>query len=255
MPTSTLTLSHLPSVAQPSGVAIAHLKAIAHQLVQDSLAPSSQRAYSSAQRSFLQFCHSLQVPALPAHKQVLLLYIAELSQRVAHSTVRSYSLAIRHMHLSNGFPDPLRDRPRLDLALRGIKRRKPPSRDTRLLITPFVLGILERSLTHLSDHYCQFMLWAACCPGFFAFLHSGKFTLPAGVKFDPSRHLSPSDVIVDNLIQPSVLCIHLKSSKTDTMGAGVNLFVGQTYNSLCPVVAMLQYLAVRGFCPSPLFCW
>ena len=47
----------------------------------------------------------------------------------------------------------------------------------------------------------------------------------------------------------------MKSSKTDQARKGVELFVGRTYNSLCPVVAVLRYLAVRGFDQGPLFCW
>lgn len=43
--------------------------------------------------------------------------------------------------------------------------------------------------------------------------------------------------------------------KTDTTSVGVDIFVGRTYNSLCPVVVLLQYLAVGGFSPGPLFCW
>ena len=35
----------------------------------------------------------------------------------------------------------------------------------------------------------------------------------------------------------------------------MELFVGRTYNSLCPVVAVVRYLAVKGFDTGPLFCW
>ena len=115
--------------------------------------------------------------------------------------------------------------------------------------------ILGHSLTLMPDRYKQIMLWAAYCLCFFAFMHSGKFTLPPGVSFDPSRHLFPSDVTVDSVNQPSIVCVHLKASKTDTTGAGIDIFISRTYNSLCPVVAMLRYLAVRGFSLGPLFCW
>ena len=90
-----------------------------------SLATSTQRAYSSVQRAFRQFCQDLQVPAMPAEEQVLLLYIADLSQRVCYSTAQSYSSAIRHIHLSHGLPDPLQSKPRLDLALKCLKRQRP----------------------------------------------------------------------------------------------------------------------------------
>ena len=85
-------------------------------------------------------------------------------------------------------------------------------------------------------------------------MHSGEFILPPGVTFDLIRHLSPSDMTVDSVSQPSILCIHLKTSKTDTTGAGVDIFTDRIYNSLCPVVAMLWYLAMRDFSPGPLFC-
>ncbi len=61
------------------------------------------------------------------------------------------------------------------------------------------------------------------------------------------------DVAIDNPQEPSTLKIRLKASKTDQMRAGVDIYVGRTYNSLCPVVAMLRYLAVRGFDNGPLF--
>jgi hypothetical protein len=83
------------------------------------------------------------------------------------------------------------------------------------------LGYFRTSLTHTSDHYHQLMLWAVCCLCDFRIPVLGEFpyTSPAGVRFDPSRHLSSSDVTIDNLIQPSVMCIHLKSCTT---GAGVD---------------------------------
>ena len=37
------------------------------------------------------------------------------------------------------------------------------------------------------------------------------------------------------------------------MRLGIDIYLGRTYNDLCPVVAMLQYLVVRGFHNHPLF--
>ena len=191
------------------------------------LAASSQKVYTTAQLSFQHFCQSLQVPAMPAGEQVLLLYVADLFQRVCHSTVRSYLAAIRHMHLAHGLPNPLQGLPRLELALKGLKRRKPQSGDSRLPITPLVLTIIGRSLSqHCRDQYDQLMLWAACCLGFFAFLRSGEFTLPGGTAFDPDRHLSPADILVDNPGNPTTMRIHLRCSKMDQTHSGVDLFVG-----------------------------
>lgn len=84
-------------------------------------------------------------------------------------------------------------------------------------------------------------------------MRSGELTVPAGASFDPTIHLTPLDVAVDSPSCPSVLRIRLKVSKTDQTRSGVELFIGRTYNSLCPVVAMAKYLSVRGVDNGPLF--
>ena len=234
-------------------MAIAHLEGIAQGLVLDSIAPSTQRAYTSAQASYSRFCQMLGVPTCPASEQVLLLYVADMSQRVCHGTIRSYLSAVRHLHLSRGLADPLLGTTRLELALKGLRRRKPRARDARLPITPLVLSILESTRAKNPDTYEQLLIWAACCLGFFAFMWSGELTIPAGTAFNPTRHLTPRDIAIDNWQQPSALQVHLKASKTDPTRQGVDPFIGRTYNALCPVVAMLKYLAIRGCSEGPLF--
>ena len=97
--------------------------------------------------------------------------------------------------------------------------------------------------------YNQLMPWAACSLSFFAFMHSGELMVPTEMPFDPPKHLTPRDAVVD--------CTHQvpHSRKVlDQTGVGVDLFVGCTSNSLCPVVADLRSLTVRGFQTGPLFC-
>lgn len=118
-----------------SGVAIIHLEGIAQGLISDSLALSSQRAYTSAQATFTHFYSSLGMQVCPASEQVLLLFVANMSQRVCYSTIRSYLSAVRHLHLAKGFQDPLVGTTHLELALKGLRKRKPRSRDARLPIT------------------------------------------------------------------------------------------------------------------------
>ena len=50
-----------------------------------------------------------------------------------------------------------------------------------------------------------------------------------------------------------MLEIKIKASKTDQTRNCVSLFVGRTHNCLCPVTAILAYLAARGTSPGPLF--
>jgi len=127
--------------------------------------------------------------------------------------------------------------------LKGMRRRSPSRQDRRLPITPMVLrdiwGVVQKAPTD----YTNIMMWAACCLGYFAFLRCGEFTVNG--PFDPQKHLEVGDVAVDNYQEPSMLSIFLKQSKTDQDRAGIKLCVGRTHQEMCPVVAILAYLAVR----------
>jgi len=93
------------------------------------------------------------------------------------------------------------------------------------------------------------MLWAACCLGFFVFMRAGEFTRST----NPGTTLLVSDIKIDSRENPQTLSVHLRQSKTDPFGAGVCLYLGRTGETLCPVAAVLGYLAIRPSTPGPLF--
>ena len=45
--------------------------------------------------------------------------------------------------------------------------------------------------------------------------------------------------------------IHLRKSKCDQFGAGADIILGRTSNPLCPVAAILGFIAIRGSHPGP----
>ena len=75
----------------------------------------------------------------------------------------------------------------------------------------------------------------------------------AQVEGPATVHLSFSDVAIDDPQNPSIMLVHLKTSKTDSFRKGVDIFLGRTHNELCPISTMLAYLAVRGGAAGPLF--
>ena len=97
------------------------------------------------------------------------------------------------------------------------------------------------------------MMWAACCTAFLGFLRCSEFTVPAEDSFDPEAHLSLADVAVDDKMSPTVVQVTIKQSKTDPFRQGAHLYLGMTDTVICPVKAMLAYLAVRDPAPGPLF--
>ena len=97
------------------------------------------------------------------------------------------------------------------------------------------------------------MLWAACCLGYFGFMRSGELVAPADGQFDAGQHLTFADVSVDSSTRLSLLAVCIKQSKTDPFRQGTTIFMGKTDTILCPVAAMLAYMALRGSGEGPLF--
>lgn len=83
-------------------------------------------------------------------------------------------------------------------------------------------------------------------------MRAGEFTVPEGA-YDADCHLSFNDIAVDSHNSPSMMQVRLKASKTDPFRHGVDLVIGKSGDELCPVEAMMSYLAARGDGPGPLF--
>ena len=164
------------------------------------------------------------------------------------------------MQIQAGLKDPFAQVawPRLDYVVKGIKKveaEKGVASWTRLPITRSILQKLQE-VWSTSSKCCAFdrkMLWAACCLGFFGFLRVGEMTAPIDATYDASVHLSISDIAVDNSRSPAVVRVTVKASKTDPFRKGVQLYLGKTGTTVCPVTAMVSYLCVRGMSSGALF--
>ena len=146
--------------------------------------------------------------------------------------------------------------PKLEGVIKGIKgtqARSGSSEKKRLPITPSIRNSTRLQRENQGSSQDHVMLWAAVTLSFFGFFQSGEVTVPSDSAFDPSAHLTFEDVSVDQITDPRVLKVHLKTSKTDPFRKGVDVFVGKTGNELCPVAAMLSYLTQRTAKPGFLF--
>ena len=74
-------------------------------------------------------------------------------------------------------------------------------------------------------------------------MQSGEFTcFPLG---NPSNcTLTVPDMQMDSKTNPQMLSILLRRNKTDPFGTGTYLYIGRTGTVVCPVSALLAYLAV-----------
>ena len=88
------------------------------------------------------------------------------------------------------------------------------------------------------------------CVAFFGFLLLGE-VVPS------TSNASPGPLWVGDVqIKPpswSMVRLHLKRSKTDPFGNGINIFLGATSQDIRPVTALSNYLVVRPKGQGPLF--
>jgi len=64
-----------------------------------------------------------------------------------------------------------------------------------------------------------------------------------------------SDVALDNRASPSLIKITIKHSKGDQFRKGNEFAWEKTTHAVCPVRALVKYLARQGGTPGPLFVW
>lgn len=224
----------------------------------NGIAVSTQKAYNSAKKRYNTFCTENTFPPLPTSEHLLGRFVSALAnENLCHNTIKCYLSGIRHLHIAEGFGDPnISGMAKLEQVLKGIKstQAKGVKKTPRMPITPELLLKLKCAWikgTGRDRDGC--MLWAAAALCFFAFLRSGEITVPSDTAFDDKAHLSFRDVTTDSLKNPTTLKVRIKASKTDPFRVGVDVFVGRTDNVLCPVAAVLTYMAVRGPEPGPLF--
>ena len=60
---------------------------------------------------------------------------------------------------------------------------------------------------------------------------------------------------IDSHANPSVVNIFLAKAKIDPFGHGVHIYLGRTNTAVCPVTAVLRFLAIRPVRDGPLFIW
>ncbi len=95
------------------------------------------------------------------------------------------------------------------------------------------------------------VIWAGAC--MYGLLRLGELLPESTRALVPATDLSWGDVAVDNHTSPCMIQIHLKQSKCDQVGAGVDIVIGVTGTELCPVAAILKFIEVRGSQPGAFF--
>ena len=190
---------------------------------------------------------------LPASEGTLIYFSSYLARKVKHSTIKLYLAAVRNLHISCGYGDPLLGKLLLKKVLRGILRYQGHTRALRQPVTPRVLLAIRPILLAWLGERDFSMIWAAFTLAFFCFLRCSEFTYQGVSKFRPQFDLSADCVLFHpSLATPRQMSVILKSSKTDVFREGHRLLIACSPSPLCAVSAMRSYFLAA--CPrGPLF--
>lgn len=201
-------------------------------------APSTNATYGHRQRTFSDFCTKSGAQALPASEPTLLAFITELNATgVKAETVSGYLSAIRHLHLINGFGDPLVGRERLTLIKRGISKQASPTALRAAVTNTHIQAFID--LIDLAV-YNDAVFFAMCCCGFLGFLRISEMTHPDS-GFSPDTCLTAADISWND----DGMIFLLRRSKTDRRNEGVRIVIGKNDSPVCAVKALQHYLNLR----------
>ena len=179
---------------------------------------------------------------LPASEGTLIYFSSYLARKVKHSTIKLYLAAVRNLHISCGYGDPLLGKLLLKKVLRGILCYQGHTRVLRQPVTLRVLFAIRPILLAWLGERDFSMIWAAFKLAFFCFLRCSEFTCQGTSTFCTKFDLSADCVLFHpSMASPQQITIILKSSKTDISREGHWLVVACLPSPLCAVSAMRSY--------------
>ena len=92
---------------------------------------------------------------------------------------------------------------------------------------------------------------AATCVGYFGFMKVGEFT---AIGTAPPSILV-SEVAINSRSAPTAVRLWFRRAKTHPIGRGVEIYLGVSGTAVCPVPALMRYLAVHLPGDGQLFVW
>ena len=207
----------------------------AHSRVLQGIQQSTHKVYGHAQHMFLQFCHCYSLLPIPADQETLLYFATFLAgaKCLQHGTIIRYLYGVHALHINMGLLDPLKGALRLHKCLRAIHFLSNPE-SHKLAFTYNLLVLVQP----LHQFLAQQVLCTALTMAHFGLLWTGEFMVDQE-QFDPASHLCVQDVIPSLTAQLVLryITIHLKSSKTDPFGQGIDVIIGCSSTQVCGACA------------------
>ena len=234
-----------PSVPAPTaaGAEITRLAGVAADYAERSQSSATRRAYDSAWRAFNAWCDDHQATALPAHPDVVAVYLADRAQRGARkATLAKIIAAIGDAHRRADAAPPASAR--LTEIWSGIRRadhREP--RQAAALAT----ADLRRVVARLPQTTAGARDRAFLLVGFAAALRGSEIValqLADGAGESAANRCG---------FVAGGLRIRLGATKTDQEGVGAVIAIPRGKTKLCPVTALRAWLDLSQISGGPIF--
>ena len=160
-------------------------------LLGSGIASSTRSAYSSMQRSYFRFMlkHVTLIPhPLPATRDWIALWVADMARSLAHASIVHYLYALQSLHVELGLTCDIHD-PMIELILSAVRRSQSDrEKKKRLPITTALIDAI-RPLLDMSLHDDR-MIMAAASTATGGMLRVGE---AAATSIEPDRYLRYRD--------------------------------------------------------------
>ena len=132
--------------------------------------------------------------------------------------------------------------------LRPHSLQRTHARRTRLPITPNLLHQLLPLILNNKDmcKYDRLVYATAISIAYFGCLRGGELSYPSIRSYNPRRNLTLSDISIHN----NSIVLLLKQSKTDQLGVGSRVIIGETKQEFCPVKLARRFLQYKQNAPQ-----
>ena len=203
--------------------------------------PNTIRNYVSAQRLFLQFCLVYKIDVTYPSELDLAAYTEFLSQSAMSApTIKNHASAIKALYQWWGKKDIVQSlsTQAWRLTVKGLINTIRPSYDKRAAMNPDDLWTIIETCHWQGSEFTPLVV--ALTFGFFGFLRISNLAPPTARDFDPAKHTTIGDVLLQN----QGLILNLKWTKTrQACRNAISIPLPALGESiLCPLKAWLAYM-------------
>jgi site-specific recombinase XerD len=191
-----------------------------------SLSAATKKAYQTDWKDFFEWCQSHDLEALPATPEMICLYLSDLAESSAVSTIIRRLTSISAIHAAAGEFSPCKD-DRVCRVLKGIKRQ---------------CGTAPQQAKAISWKDLQKMV--SHCDSLIIGLRDAAL-----LTFGWASALRRSELVALNIgdleISETGIILTVRHSKTDQEGKGQKIGIPRAKNGLCPVSSVERWLKRR----------